>query len=300
MQERFPRIESGEYVGHINGIFVNNAESKVPFYLKSDAETGLLVVAILKDGWAPQRIVTVGRDSTKTEKLFFPVTVSGVEGSLKFTGVEASSEHYSGNVSWVGKKSKGNWSLEPLISSPVKDDEQPASNLSRWLNLKRELDDVDGLIANLSSSIPQQEDQIDKLSVFVAEGDDLKKRATQKFEQVQLEADQALKILKEKQAQANELQQKIVVSEKVTSVGKLVSLSRESLEREYRWVESVLRSGGDRPSADLQNALVKGEEILKIKRAIAAESGRISSLERSLDNQVEVSPGLDNAGRTDD
>jgi hypothetical protein len=147
-----------------------------------------------------------------------------------------------------------------------------------WLRLKAELADVDEQIQAAEAKVPEQRKEIEKLTEFITEGNNLRARADEKYRNVRAELDRRKEVLKAKQAEAKDLEKKIVLSHSVTPMGKLVSLSRASLEREARWIDSLLRTGPVETNEDLDLAVDRGKSVLSLKGQIEQERERIYNL----------------------
>ena len=74
------------------------------------------------------------------------------------------------------------------------------------------------------------------------------------------------------------LDRQVELAYRVTGMGRLVSLARESLEREGRWQESMLRVGSADIPPEVLEQSAKAERILEIKRLIDSENTRIYDL----------------------
>jgi hypothetical protein len=69
-------------------------------------------------------------------------------------------------------------------------------------------------------------------------------------------------------------------------MGRLVSLSRESLDRENRWIESNLRASSAtetsaasvRASQELEQEIARGERVMQLKEQIRQQRERILAL----------------------
>mgnify|MGYP005715055835 FL=1 len=64
----------------------------------------------------------------------------------------------------------------------------------------------------------------------------------------------------------------------MTGLGKLVALSRESIDRERRWYESMYKTMVSDQSREFARAVERSEMVLDIRRRIALERDRIYSL----------------------
>jgi len=113
------------------------------------------------------------------------------------------------------------------------------------------------------------------------EGEELRSRANEKFGSVQEGLAQAERELKQEHQKVQRLEASLEIAGKVTGMGKLVSLSRESLEREWRIVDSKLRSSADASAEDLEEEYERATRILEVQGQVANERAAIERLQRN-------------------
>jgi hypothetical protein len=280
-QKRFPRLPSGKYVGTFQGIFSDDNAQALPVYFESSNQGDTLFVVLFKNDWQPQIINTVLAGSQDNQALL-PIILNNTGMRLKLTGAAADGGLFRGAVVDLKSGTTGSWELKPAAvgqenNAPAAVDSSADTRL--WLYLNAELTLVDERIAAAQLLVPKQKEEIEKLTDFVTKGDALKRRADEKFMAVKEELRRQNEVIKQKRDAMKQLESAFDIAQRVTSMGKLVSLSRESLEREARWVDSMLKVSSAAGSEKLAPALERAEKIIALKQEIQQERRRIKILE---------------------
>lgn len=274
--DRFPRIPPGHYSGTL-ALDLNKDElgEELPVFVRSGPDSAELLVVVLESGWQPQRVVLVSRGSDESAAAeFFPVTLSAPQGIIKLTGAAAADGSFAGSVVSQRSGHSGNWTLKPAASRRM--ERIDGRDFELWALLKQELQEIDSRVAEAEGRVRAQRAEIDKLTNFVTEGQRLRKRADEKYEEVRQQLKNAEGGLQRKQEEADLLEKQIENSQRVTRMGKLVSLARDSLEREGRWIQSLLVSSPGGDPERLEAEYLRGLRVLELKQQIAAAEGRLA------------------------
>ncbi len=279
--KRFPRLEVGSYVGVLRGYDSGRGDStekkrSVKLYIERGAGSEELLVVVLRTGWEPEIISGVLSDAGSPDSDLLPILVKGDDEELTLTGSKVEKGKYAG---WfTGKNRKGSWELNQVSPELQSGESDERKDARLWLLLQAELLDVETKVEEAENLVPQQRAELERLTSFITEGERLKAKANEKFSQLNSDLERVKKELRERQAEGKKLEQTLEVSQKVSGMGKLVALSRESLEREGRWIDSMLKPYGGQPPEDLEGAVERGEKIQELKREIALEKGKIERL----------------------
>ncbi len=271
IHSKFPDLPPGVYAGQILGLERGAEEAPIEWYVEVLEAGRTAKVYVLQEGWNAQEISL--RGSKDGEMLSEPLVVSGDTAILRFAGRARTEGGFEGEVVRAQDGAEGGWTLMPIEIMPVYSD-QALSQLRLLLSFISERNLVETKIEELQKQVPIQKQEIENLTRFITQEGVLKDRAEKKLT-VAKEAFVTLQSdLDIKKKEAKELEDKIILAQRVTGMGKLASLSRESLERESRWIESMLASGmGESP--DLIAAIEKAERIASLKREIAAEREKV-------------------------
>lgn|GEM_PF-1671778 len=299
VSKRFPRIEAGSYVGNIIGAGLSDKQRPVKFYVERAPGGEDLFFAILKPGWTPQVVSSVVSSAGRLQSQWLlPITVQGPEGKLRFIGTTVGPFRYGGAVTNLDTGREGEWSLRVIHAVPSATDDVDGTEIRLWLLLWAELQDVEAKIAAAEAKVPEQRAEIEKLTNLLTEGVQLKIKSNEKFIQAKEDLQRVKEQLEIKREQAKRLEASIEVSQRVTGMGRLVSLARESLEREWRWADSMLRAGVKDQSEDLKAAIERAERITALKKEIARqrEALRQAAYERGVGVRDENPGGEINNG----
>ncbi len=276
IQERFPNIASGDYIGEMHSMDPIRPGEVHYFYLRKEPGQDQVLAVILEEGCAPQAFKTVSASEDPTNsKWLLPLMLSSARGRYRLTGDFISAGIYQGKVTEATSGRIGSWVLRQQAPS-LREVAPMDQERKLWLALEAELVQAEMDIRTASQLAPAQKVELDKLTEFVTEGVVLKKRADQKLTIFKNQLTEMGAKLKARYQEAKGLESKIELSQRVTGMGKLVSLARDTLEREARWSDSVLNKGGADfgMDDDLEREFERGQKILELKRAIALEELR--------------------------
>lgn len=276
LRDQFPLIAPGEYLGELkfHGSANDNLLSKY-FYLRRDTKPDKITVAVFRTGWTP--ITLAVEESGAGDSWLYPLILKGPNTQLRLRGAPVgSSKRYAGVYEDLQGSDRGTWKLSPIQN--LEGDPKEIEELRTWLNYKVELRDIEDQIfaaegLNLSDSMREQQ-----LNQFVTEGQDLKSQTVAREEAIRVQILEMRKQLKAKRLEALQLEQQLALSNEVTPMGRLVRLARDSLERDYRWIESVSRSSGGIRGDDLKAELKRAQDVLRLKEEILAEKEKVFEL----------------------
>ncbi len=303
--KKFPVLSPGSYIGSLHGVLgareadgVSEGESEggapVPLYIERAPETEDLFVAVLSPGWKPELVSTaIHAAGSAAPRWVLPLIVSQGAKRIQLTGLPLGQDRYGGEVVDLSSGLEGTWRLEPIRALPG-DVGQGAQEVRLWLMLKAELEEVEARIGEFERRVPEQRVEIEKLTSLLTEGEELRSRANEKFGSVKEERAVADREFKSEQQKVQRLEASLEIAQKVTGMGKLVSLSRESLEREWRIVDSLLRSSAGSSAEALKAEFEKATTVLELKRQVEVEGAEVERLraaqEKSSDARAQMRP----------
>lgn len=274
----FPQLEPGSYSGVLEGAISSPDGKAINLYMERLPGSDEVFVVVFAPGWgAVSASLAEGYSGVET---LTPLTVATRGGKLKFVGSRSSSGTYSGQVTLLGSKGSGSWKLEPFLDrrNHLLNAEDIIETTAR-LNISAELRDVSARVAALEMLVPQQRAEIERLTGYIAEGVTLKERATQRLASAKQDLEKARAEFKVQESEARRLAEQLQISERVTPLGKLVSLSRESLERENRWLESMFRSNVALVSPEFESIMQRNERVRELKSKIIEARTELEELE---------------------
>jgi hypothetical protein len=275
LRNQFPLISPGIYAGSLDGIFDDTSSpSANQVILYRGDQTEEFSVAVLRSGWNPLR-VPIAADERASGWLS-PLMLGGIDAELRMRGSPLGNGDYVGVVDDIRNNRKGTWKLE-LLARPEAASERKIEDRRAWLILKSELSSVEDRIDAQEGEASSLTKRVDQLNRFVTEGKDLKAQAAERFIAVEAKLLEERKQLKTKRLEALQLEQQLALARQVTPMGRLVALARDSLERDFRWADSVTRTAAPTVTQDpleLKNAA----EIVAIKEEIFKERERVFEL----------------------
>jgi hypothetical protein len=275
--ENFPSLAPGAYAGSIQLFADGGQPLTYRWYVEQpeDAE-GKLFVALLEPGWSPELIPPPVRRAGDPPQPLSALVLRGAEVELRMVGSVKGTEGYAGTVTEEKSGTQGSWNLKPV--RPVTAAPIEGTELTLWLSLSEELATVEAQIQESDKLVPQQREEIEKLTAFIAERGELKTRADQKLKEITDEVSVAREKLQARRKESRRLEQRIDLALKVTPMGRLVALSRESLEREGRWLQSVRGDRGAEGSAELLAAVQRAEQVLVARRTIRELRSKLANV----------------------
>ena len=294
VRQRFPRLPQGFYAGQIiPPVEVDGtAPQPVQFIVESTAG-GEYYIAINSDDWTPQLTTYVERGDSGYGDWVHPIMIQNDDSRLRFTGTPQGDGRYSGDVEFLPGDESGSWTLHELDLIPHSNWRMDDDELAHWLRLSTELRDSARKVVASKQEFEAQEAEIDKLSNFITDADSLKQRAEDRFQKVKGEYTELKTKVEALRAQTVQLKNQVALAQRVTQQGTLVSLARESLDRESRWVDSMFRSEVGTSGQDFVSGVRHGEKIIALREQIAIEREKIANLRLIQERRSGIREGAD-------
>jgi len=258
----FPELPAGAYVGLYRDSTIGRS---IPWgVVRSDQDSTLGV--FVGDLRIPaQRAAT--RDPTGRTRL--PLVIGSSEARLRFTGKGNNPNEYSGEYINPISGEQGTWTLRKIQLDEMAVALQ--DNLTRWFALWQELEKIESEIQDSQQTVDTRQAAIDNLRAYVTDGSALRKTADQRLGRADSEIDAVRSDLSERQQQLDRAIRDFDLSQRISPQGKLVYLSRQTIQRESRWIELTLKLLAPETSPGFQQALDKAERVRSLKRKIAQE-----------------------------
>jgi hypothetical protein len=259
----FPELSPGVYVGTIER---GEQGLVVPWYVVRYEGEHSLGVSIGDVRIAAQRVAPVD-PSGKTR---LPLTIGDSTIRLKFTGTRAEQPNsYEGRYFNPISNEKGKWRLSKVSpeSASIKTDQ----DLVRWFSLWQEVERIEEQILASQRSADEQRAKIENLHKYVADGDTLRKTADVRLGRTDSALSSAIDELGLRQAQLDRSLRDFDLSQRISQEGKLVFLSRETLQRESRWIELTLELLAPETSIGFEQAFERAERVRSLKASIIQE-----------------------------
>jgi cell division protein FtsB len=210
---------------------------------------------------------------------------------LRLSGREADGTELEGHVLDPITGEEGVWNLTRTAVQQQLTPEQ-ASELRSWFSIRRDVDKLEEQLEALRLKSDSQRARIDKFQRYVFNDNALKETAASRLgstagsiQTVRTEVDSL-------RAKLDESIRALETAERVSPAGNLVGLSRETLQRESRWIELTLRLLAPETTAGFEQSLERAYRVKTLQDRIADERRKLADLEnesdlRSYENEEE-------------
>lgn len=260
----FPILMDGTYVGTVN---VEGGSTTYPWSVVKEPNDQSLAVFV-GDVRIPAQRVDPRDPSGKTR---LPLIVGATETRLRFTGKELAQGEYGGEFINPISNERGTWTLRKVPSDPIATTLE--DDLSRWYALWNELEGLEDDIQKAQAKADQHRSAVDSLNGYVSDGDALKKTANERLGRAGSEIESMRADLAGQQQLLDQRIRDFELSQRISPEGALVFLSRQTIQRESRWVELTLKLLSPESSPGFQQAIEKARRVKNLKRQIAQERG---------------------------
>jgi hypothetical protein len=268
-REAFPLMRPGLYVGTLESLSNSTA---VPWAIEVSPGGSDVSVAV-GDARVPA-LHTVVSAGTKNTRL--PLIVGGSERRLRITGREAGEGKFEGEYSDEVTSDRGKWHLQVVVIKPYENGRE--RDLKGWAITWRALRAVEQKIEEAQGTFDGDGAKLDSLR---RSADGLKDSGESNNEgrstgAPSLEAIRGNIAVKKSELAA--ILNTLDISERVSAEGRLVEMSRESIQREGRWIEKVLKLTAPDVSEGFEVDYERARAVKALQDQIADERGLIRNL----------------------
>lgn len=228
-KQSFPELSKGSYGGRIFSISALGNEAPIVFRVDENARVLLVFTDSEVLSSNLPNFPDEGRFSSLLSSRRTPLFVNIGDTRLKFIGSDSGDGLAHGTVVDTHTKQRGRWELAKLVKK------ESDTGTSTWLSLLQELQNLKGSIVNLRQSEAQRALDIEKLETFLADGKKLKNNADRKFQEESVLVAATKKKFEATLAGNELLRSKLTLVERVSPLGRLVNLSRQTFDREAQW-----------------------------------------------------------------
>lgn len=264
----FPELKSGSYVGSLD--FQGGTSRTIPWAIRIDKEETEVFIG---DEDFPALRLPAPRVNGQN----LPFTISGNSIRLRLIGKLHSNGAASGTFLNSINGEEGTWTLFSNTNSPLSSSE--AADLQRWGVVWAELQINTAKRVALEAKVSQQRSKINKLSQIVGSGGALQQEGTSRLGEATGAVASAKSDITDLQEKINTVARDIALARDLSPRGRLVSLSRESIEREARWIEGSLQLVTPDSIPDFNQAFERALRVKELKDQIEQERERIASIE---------------------
>ena len=265
----FPQLRPGIYAGTL--LSEKNGEA-FPWWVESSVGNPDIFVSIGVDGVPAPRGVVV-EPSSRTRR---PLIVSGDERRFRITGREDEEGAYEGDYADPITSDRGRWKLKRVDVGGFEKAER--DDLVDWVTTWQALRAVEVKIEEVKKGFDSDEGRIEKLHRYAVEGDSLQKAADSRLSSTSSSLDEVKKKNAAKRGELDALLRNIDISKRVSPEGRLVELSRESVQREGRWIERALQLSAPEMSGGFEQDYERALKVKALQDQIGDERGLIRNL----------------------
>lgn len=263
----FPVLAPGSYVGLCA---VENGGRSFPWFVSQKDKEATLSIFIGDARIPAARVVMVD----PTGKTRLPLVVGDGAARLRFTGSMMTPGEYEGEFLNPVSNERGKWHLRSVPYQPMATGLE--DDLVRWFSLWQELEHIEMKIQEMQHNSDQQRDRIDNLHRYVSDGETLRKTADVRLGRTDSALESARSELATRQQQLDRTLRDFDLSQRISAEGKLVFLSRETIQRESRWIELTLKMLAPETSPGFDQALERAERVQSLRQQIADEQSAIA------------------------
>ena len=265
----FPQLRPGIYAGTL--VSENNGGA-IPWWVEASVGNPDIFVSIGVEGVLAQRGVVV-EPSSRTR---LPLIVSGEERRFRITGREDDEGSYEGDYSDPITSDRGHWKLKRFDVGGLEKGER--DDLVEWVTTWQALRAVEVKIEEVKKGFDTDEGRIEKLHRYAVEGDSLQKAADSRLSSTESSLEEMKKKNAAKRADLDALLRNIDISKRVSPEGRLVELSRETIQREGRWIERALQLSAPEMSGGFEQDYERALKVKALQDQISDERGLIRNL----------------------
>ena len=265
----FPQLRPGVYAGTL---IPDDSADPIPWSVESTVGSPDIFVSVGMDGVPAQRGVVV-EPSSKTR---LPLIVSGSDRRFRIIGREDDNGTYEGDYSDPITSERGTWRLKryerPPLEKGLRDD------LVDWVTTWQALRSVEIKIEEVKNTHDADEQRIEKLHRYAVEGDSLQKAANSRLSSTASTLEDLEKKNAAQKSELDEALRNIDISKRVSTEGRLVELSRESIAREGRWIEQALHITAPDVTGNFDAAYERALRVKALQDQVSDERGLIRNL----------------------
>lgn len=262
----FPQLQVGMYAGTLTS---SDGGDSVPM-LVDVRPGGSEVFVSIGDDQIPAQRVLIAEPSSGTR---LPLILTGEERRLRLTGDDNSHGHFSGEFVDPISSKNGTWLLHRVSVSELKAEEKQA--LASWTGVWVAQDAIAARVNELKRSIAQADA---RLVVARQSANEAARIRTQ--EKIPSESP-SVSESKNKPDELLALVQSFEVGQKVSPTGRLVALSRESIQRDAAWIENALHLAAPEVSGDFEAQYERALRVKALQDQIADERGLLKNLQEA-------------------
>lgn len=265
----FPQLRPGSYAGTL--VSKSGGET-VPWSVTSSVGSPDILVSIGIAGVPAQRGVVVEPSSATR----LPLILTGADRRFRITGRENEEGEYGGDYTDPITSDQGTWSLKRFEPGPL--EKGARDDLVQWVTTWQVLRAVESKIEEVKQGLDSDAQRIEKLHRYAVEEDSLQKAADSRLSSTTATLDNLKQKNTVTRTELDALLRNIDIGKRVSPAGRLVELSRESIQREGKWIEQVLQLSVPEVSGNFEEGYERAVRVKTLQDQISDERGLIRNL----------------------
>jgi hypothetical protein len=265
-QGYFPEIAPGLYAGSLE---CDGGTCSMPLLVEKQAQLRELAVFVGDERVPAQRAVT--QDPSGRTKL--PLIVAAQNLRLKLVGEARGIERYQGTFVDPINATQGTWKLEKRGDERLDPVQETA--IRNWYAAWMSLQANEGKIQELQQEYQQQTRKIEKLNGSLLDDDTLRRKADQRLGSASSALESVQDELTQVRQELESALRNVELAQRVSSRGNLVLMSRESIQREARWIEISLNLFAPETAPGFEESLERAYRVQQLKDEIAQEREKL-------------------------
>lgn len=276
----FPKLAPGLYFGYLELLDSGATDGVRPEnFLLLSTESEDFFIAVPDSAWGSGVVAYHAFDNEDAEvDRVKPLAIQNSFGRVQLSGVLAGAGLYQGQVEYLDKNIKSSWELRSVAVQAQRLGGLSAEALQERASIFQRYRKLEAQRKQMKAKRDKQLKEIETLNNFITNPESLKERAADRFTKVQRQYADLKEAVDALMNQASKLESQVALAQRVTQQGTLVSLARESLERESRWVESMLRSDRQGNQRGFREGLAHAEQVLRLQADIAKKREELARL----------------------
>ena len=287
-QREFPDIPQGLYAGAIHFTHKNAPEEHIPLYLHRTSTEEKVFVSLESQGFSAQ-IISLSARLGFGAKGFLPLTISTRERKFRLHEGDKKNQSetgFRGDVIDTNSNTEGTWELRKIFL----DDAAPEEELHLWTRRYRAVLSALETTASNQNLAQEQSARLAQLQQASLSSEDLKKESDLRSEKKQLQLDETRKALEATRSELERLEAQLSRMRETTPYGKLVKLSRDSLDRDYEFIDKQLVGIKPELSPDFQNQIDRAQRVQSLQNEVQTEREHIERLRNDEEATTQQEP----------
>lgn len=228
MNQHFPRLPEGYYVGELRGANTVSEGDKLSWAIWS--EKGRYFTILLNSGFQAIDVDPLSRSNGE----HFPLRVPLQNDTLYMVGRELQEGDYRGTYSELESQDAGRWTLRRISAEPGALSPEKQEEALLWLHFRKEYEDHRGARLEVKEQEAALSARHDQLNELLSDLENLKEQGSQNLIEIKQELQNTRKMIQQEELTLRKLFEHFALTRKVSKMGELLQLARDIREKEFQ------------------------------------------------------------------